>query len=135
REVASRGRRLRIAVVRLPHLSNSTDFEPLQREPDVQIVYADRPVACDALVFPGTKATVADLEFVRARGFDRAALEATEVVGLCGGLQMLGTEIRDGVESKGSAKGLGLFEAVTHFARAKKTVRVRGRQVDTGEPI
>jgi adenosylcobyric acid synthase len=135
RETPPRGGRLRIAVVQLPHLSNSTDFEPLQREPDVDLVYADHPVPCDALVFPGTKATLADLEFVRARGFDLAVREAREVVGICGGLQMLGEWIHDGVESGQSARGLGLFEAVTRFGRKKKTQRVRGRQTDTGEPI
>lgn len=135
RRSEARGDRLRIAVVRLPHLSNSTDFEPLQREPDVDLVYAERPVACDALIFPGTRETLADLAFVRARGFDRAMGDAPEVVGICGGLQMLGRRIVDGVEGRGDVDGLGLFDAVTRFSRAKRTVRVRGLQMGTGEAI
>lgn len=135
RRTPARGGRLRLAVVRLPHLANSTDFEPLQREPDVDLVYADRPVPCDALIFPGTRETLADLAFVRARGFDRAAQETPEVVGVCGGLQMLGRRIVDGVEGRGDVEGLGLFDAVTRFAASKRTVRVRGVQVATGEAI
>ncbi len=135
RRTRATGRRLRVAVVKLPHLSNSTDFEPLQREPDVDLVYAERPVEADVLIFPGTRATLSDLEFVRARGFDRAARECREVVGICGGLQMLGRGLRDGVESAGGAEGLGVFDCDTSFSRLKRTVRVRGTQLDTGEPI
>jgi adenosylcobyric acid synthase len=135
RTTAANGRRLRIAVVRLPHLSNSTDFEPLQREPDVDLVYASRPVPCDALIFPGTRATLADLAWARDRGFGQAARETAEVVGICGGMQMLGREIRDGVESGARDRGLGFFDCATTFARGKKTVRVRGRHAATGEPI
>ena len=135
RRSPARGDRLRIAVVRLPHLSNSTDFEPLQREPDVDLVYADRPTACDVLIFPGTRETLADLAFVRARGFDRALDAAPEVVGICGGLQMLGRRIVDGVEGRGDVEGLGFFDAVTRFARGKRTVRVQGTQVGTGEAL
>ena len=135
REVRVDGQRLRIAVVRLPHLSNSTDFEPLQREPDVELVYAERPIRSDALIFPGTKSTVADLRFVRARGFDAATRYAPEVVGICGGLQMLGRRLRDGVESDTGAEGIGLFDCTTSFVPRKKTIRVRGTQLDTGQAI
>ena len=135
RRSPERGRRLRVVVVRLPHLSNSTDFEPLQREPDVDLVYAERPTEGDVLIFPGTRETLADLAFVRARGFDRALDAAPEVVGICGGLQMLGRRIVDGVEAKGDVEGLGLFDAVTRFARAKRTLRVRGVQEGTGEVV
>ncbi|MFN3484267.1 MAG: cobyric acid synthase [Planctomycetota bacterium] len=135
REIRSPGPRLRVAVVRLPHLSNSTDFEPLQREPDVEVVYTDRPVPCDALVFPGTRATLADLSWARARGFDEAARRAPVVVGICGGLQILGRRIEDGVEAPGGAEGFGIFDAVTVFSPRKRTVRARGRHVQTGEPL
>jgi adenosylcobyric acid synthase len=135
REARASGRRLRVAVVRLPHLSNSTDFEPLQREPDVELVYADRPVPCDALIFPGTRATLADLAWARARGFEEAARRAPVVVGICGGLQILGHRIEDGVEASGRAEGFGIFDAVTVFSPRKRTVRARGRHVGTGEPL
>lgn len=121
---------VRIDVVRLPHLSNSTDFEPLEREPDVSLRYVERPAGTpDVLVFPGSKCAAEDLAFVRERGFDALARAAPLVVGICGGMQMLGRAILDphGVESgRRETPGLGLLEATTTIGRTKRSVRVEG---------
>jgi adenosylcobyric acid synthase len=115
-------RPLTVAVVRLPRIANFTDLDPFRVEPDVAVRYADRPEAisgADLVVLPGTKATLADLAWLRARGLDRALIRHAEaggaVVGLCGGFQMLGTRIDDphGVEGGGTADGLGLLPVAT----------------------
>ena len=82
------------------------------------------------MILPGTKATVADLAWLRARGFEaalRALLPSTTVLGICGGYQMLGRRIDDGVESAtGVVGGLGLLPAETHFEAGKVTRPRRG---------
>lgn len=128
---------LNLGLIRLPHIANFDDFEPLAEEPGVRVRLVDGPVAapgCDALVLPGSKSTVADLAWLQARGLDRAvsdfARRGGAVLGVCGGYQMLGDVVRDpaGVESEtAEAAGLGLLPGVTCFARAKRTVRVRAR--------
>jgi adenosylcobyric acid synthase len=135
--------RLDVAVVRLPHLANFDDVEPLAAEPGVRVRLVTRPaelVGADLVVLPGSKSTIADLSWLGARGLDRAVRLAaglgTPVLGLCGGYQMLGREVRDpdGVESSvPAAPGLGLLPVVTTFARVKATARVRVRvSADTG---
>jgi adenosylcobyric acid synthase len=127
---------LRIAVVRLPFISNSTDMDALAAEPDVDVRFVSSPVGLEgaaAIVLPGTKSTIADLAWLRERGLVqavRAAAEAgTPVVGICGGYQMLGRRILDPqrVESAaGAVDGLGLLDAETTFAARKRTVRIEG---------
>jgi len=127
---------VRIAVVRLPYLSNTTDFEALAAEPDVAVDYVREPRGlrgAAAIVLPGTKSTVADLAWLRRQGLDRtiaaAAATGVPVVGICGGFQMLGRRITDpgAVESPvPETAGLGLLEVETTFAGRKRTVRVSG---------
>jgi adenosylcobyric acid synthase len=127
---------LQIAVVRLPFISNYTDFDALADEPDVNVRYVMTPGELDgvaAIVLPGTKSTIADLAWLRESGLAAAVTEqaaaGTPVVGVCGGYQMLGRRIHDpdGVESDaGSVDGLGLLDAETTFAGDKRTVRVKG---------
>ena len=120
---AGDGRALRIAVVRLPRISNFTDVDALAAEPGVVLRYvttADDVAAADLAIVPGTRATIADLEWLRDRGIDRAlrlrASAARPVLGICGGFQMLGERIIDGVESAvGEADGLGLLPVRTTF--------------------
>ena len=129
-------RPLRIAVVRLPFLSNTTDFDALAAEPDVAVEYVDGPgglSGATAVVLPGTKATVADLAWLRERGIDAAlraaAATGVPVIGICGGYQMLGRRIMDpgAVESAApQTAGLGLLDVETTFAAAKRTVRASG---------
>ncbi|WP_278263903.1 cobyric acid synthase [Nocardia sp. AG03] len=96
---------LTVAAVRLPRISNSTDIEALACEPGVAVRWADGPdqlATADLVVVPGSKATVSDLEWLRAKGIDgvlRArAAAGRPVLGICGGYQMLGRRIVDGVE-------------------------------------
>jgi adenosylcobyric acid synthase len=128
---------LDVAAVRLPHIANFDDLEPLAAEPGVRVRLVSRPgelARADLVVLPGSKSTVADLAWLAARGLDRAVREAvaagTPVVGLCGGYQMLGRALHDpaGVESSvPTAAGLGLLPVVTTFAPVKVTARVRAR--------
>lgn len=128
-------RRLRIAVIHLPHISNFTDFDALASEPSVALQFINRAddVACaDVLIIPGTKRTIDDLQWLRQRGFDQAVIAHTQrglTVGICGGMQMLGHEIADpvGLESGGRAPGLGLLPLRTVLAKNKVTVRARGQ--------
>ena len=119
---------LDVAVVCFPRISNFTDIDALSLEPEVSVRYLSHPAALgdpDLLILPGTKATVADLAWLRARGFE-AALGAlrpsTTVLGICGGYQMLGGVIDDDVESgAGPVDGLGRLPATTRFEPHKIT--------------
>ena|SRR5438128_1716319 len=99
--------RLVVAVVRFPRLSNFTDFDPLCAEPGVEVLFTEWPQAlsrADLAVLPGTKATVADLAWLRSRGIDRVLEERARlgrpVLGICGGYQMLGRRVVDDVECR-----------------------------------
>ncbi len=120
-----------VAVVRFPRIANFTDLDPLSVETGVGVRFVDRPAALgrpDLVVLPGTKATVADLEWLRGRGLDRAiAGSGAPVLGICGGYQMMGRTIVDDVESgRGRVEGLGWLEAETLFEPAKVTRQRRG---------
>jgi adenosylcobyric acid synthase len=126
---------LDVAVVRLCWISNFTDFDALAAEPGVSLRYtrsaADLERA-DLVIVPGTKATVRDLEQLRADGLDRALARRAEagapLLGICGGYQMLGERIADSVESgEGEAAGLGLLPVATEFAEQKLLRRRQGR--------
>jgi adenosylcobyric acid synthase len=132
---------LQVAVVRLPFISNHTDFDALADEPDVNVRYATAPGELEgaaAVVLPGTKSTIADLGWLRTSGMAAAVLAkaaaGTPVIGVCGGYQMLGRRVHDpyGVESEaGSVDGLGLLDVETTFAGDKRTVRVEGALLGT----
>jgi adenosylcobyric acid synthase len=120
---------LRVAVVRLPRISNATDAEALACEPGVAVRYVTEPsrlADADLVVLPGSKSTVADLAWLRRTGLADAVLAHARagrpVLGICGGYQMLGRGIADphGVEG-GSAAGLGLLDLEVSFA-AEKTL-------------
>ncbi len=125
---------LQVAVVRLPRISNFTDVDALAAEPEVGVaVTADAAVlaSADLVVLPGTKATVDDLAWMRGRGLDAAltdrARRGAPVLGICGGYQMLGTVIADGVESGvAHAAGLGLLPVSTAMAPRKVLRTVTG---------
>src|SRR5439155_1615842 len=128
---------LEIAVVRLPRISNFDDFEPLAAEPGVRVRFArsaDELDGADLIVLPGTKSTVADLQWLIASGLGEAirgaAAAGRPVLGICGGYQILGRTVNDPdrVESTASSTpALGLLPVVTTFVPAKTTVRVRAR--------
>ncbi|MEE6176448.1 cobyric acid synthase [Mycobacterium sp. 050134] len=121
---------LRVAAVRLPRISNSTDVEALACEPGVLVRWVTDPADladADLIVLPGSKATVADLAWLHERGLaaaiTRHARADRPVLGICGGFQMLCRRIDDPVESgRGEVAGLGLLDADIAF-RAAKTLR------------
>ena len=130
-----RGDVLRVAVVRLGRISNFTDFDALAHEPGVWVSFTTSPaevLAADLAIIPGTKATVADLAGLRSRGLGRVFAERTRLalptLGVCGGYQMLGERIVDGIESgEGEVRGLGLLPVGTVFERDKLLGRPSGR--------
>jgi adenosylcobyric acid synthase len=117
-------------VLRFPRISNFTDLDALALEPGVSVRFVEEAGAlgdADLVVLPGSKSTVDDLVWLRARGFAPAlASTSAAVVGICGGYQMLGTEIDDDVESgAGRVDGLGLLDVRTRFDADKLTLRRR----------
>ncbi|MBR4905620.1 MAG: cobyric acid synthase [Clostridia bacterium] len=124
-----------IAVIRLPRLSNFTDFRALEAIDGVSVRYVQSVRALgtpDMIVLPGTKNTMADLLWLRQSGLEAKILRYAEdggtVFGVCGGFQMLGTELFDphGVEHGGSLRGMGLLPIETTFTEQKTRTRVSG---------
>lgn len=129
---------LDVAVIRLPHISNFTDFNVLERRQGVCLRYVERTELLgrpDLVILPGTKNTLADLRWLRQSGLEPAILRLSQeqqipVIGICGGYQMLGTWLRDpdGVEGTagGSMRGMGLLAAETVFAGQKTRTQMTG---------
>ena len=140
KKVTGKDNLVEIAVIKLPRISNFTDFEPLERSAIVRYVALGEPLGDpDAVIIPGTKNTVSDLEEMKRSGMDRQilALKNTPILGICGGYQILGREIIDcGIENTvGTVSGLGLLDAVTRFdLYEKRTLQVR-KKVTGGGPI
>ncbi len=127
-------RPLDIAVVRLPRISNFTDFSPLESHPALGVRYVERAGQLgepDLVVLPGTKNTMGDLAWMRQNGLEAAvkklAAAGTPVLGVCGGYQMLGTALDDpdGVEQGGRMDGMGLLPCATRFTGQKVRTRVQ----------
>lgn len=135
-------RPVEIAVIDLPHISNFTDFDALSAEPDVRVRIVRRLEdlqSPDAVVLPGSKNTLADLAYLRASGLAarvvQLAVAGTEIVGICGGFQMLGRRIVDPqcIESAaGGDDGLGLLDVQTTLAAEKTLVRARATHRPSG---
>jgi adenosylcobyric acid synthase len=131
---------LQVAVVRLPHISNYTDFDPLEQEPGVSLRYLDHRddlSGVDLLILPGTKNTIGDLLYLKETSLFRQiqdhAARRGPVAGICGGFQILGLEVRDPLGVEGpprSEAGLGLLPVVTTMAGEKTTTQVRARTPD-----
>lgn len=122
---------LRVAVVRLPRISNATDVEALACEPGVAVRFVTEPSRledADVIVLPGTKSTVDDLKWLRDRGLaDAIARSDKPVLGICGGYQMLGRRIVDDVESRrGEVAGLGVLDVDFDFTPDKTLARPTG---------
>lgn len=124
-----------VAVIRLPKISNFTDFIALEALEGVGVRYVDAAVRLgrpDLIIIPGTKATMADLRWLRTSGLEVAIRRATDagvpVLGICGGYQMLGLSVSDplGLEGGGEVEGLGLLPVRTTFAAGKRTIRSEG---------
>ena len=128
---------LDIAVIRLPRISNFTDFAPFERYANVSLRYVERVAdlhSPDMILIPGTKSTIADLKWLRQSGLEAAILKAasagTLIFGICGGYQMLGRRISDPdrVEAAGTTEiqGLGLLDMDTVFLGEKVQTQVAG---------
>ena len=124
------------AIIRLPHLSNFTDFMPLEQHPLLGVRYvsnAHELGAPDLILLPGTKNTVDDLLWLRQCGLETALLKlaakGTPVLGVCGGYQMLGQTLDDPTGSESgrqqTLRGLGLLPTRTVFSEQKRRVQVK----------
>lgn len=125
-----------IAVIRLPHISNFTDFAPLEQFPQASVRYvghASELGSPDLVILPGTKNTMGDLQWLRESGMEAVILRYTSrgglILGVCGGYQMLGKEIDDPeeVEHGGTMRGMGLLPLRTVFATEKTCTRTTGQ--------
>ena len=133
---AAEGVALRAIVPVLPHISNHTDFDPLRLHPQVSLRYVapGEPVPpADLVLLPGSKNVRADLEWLRAHGWQEALLRhlryGGKVIGICGGFQMLGHEVRDarGIEGPpGVSRGLGLLDVTTDLEADKQLRNTTG---------
>ena len=129
-----------IAVVRLPHIANFDDFDPLRYEPGVQVRFVAQASEFgdpDLIIIPGSKTTVLDLDWLREHGLSECILKSRRngkgVIGICAGYQMLGTTLLDpdGVESPNpETRGLGLLPSTTTFLKEKATHQTTGRVVE-----
>jgi len=128
---------LDIVVIRLPLISNFDDFDPFRTDPGVRVRYATQVSDIgqpQAIILPGTKSTMADLTWLRERGFERVLREHVQrggsLVGICGGYQMLGQKICDPEHiesSKDHIEGLGLLPVETFFLPEKATYQVHAQ--------
>jgi adenosylcobyric acid synthase len=122
-----------VCIIRLPRISNYDDFDPLEQSCNVRYVAsADEIGEPDLIILPGTKSTMADIDFLRQSGLAKAisarAGAGTPVIGICGGYQMLGKTIHDaGHAESGShqCRGLGLLDVETVFEPIKTTRQVK----------
>ena len=124
----------RIAVIAWPRISNLDEFQPLKNLPGVRLQWVRSPAdgaGADVIVLPGSKATAADLAWLRGQGLDRWVAEHAarggRVLGVCGGLQVLGEALIDTEGIDGNAPGLGLLPLVTTFERDKTVRRTEAR--------
>lgn len=124
-----------IAIIRLPHISNFTDFDALSIEPDVSVRYVETVTEFktpDLVIIPGTKNTLGDLEYLKKSGLYNKIREYEvngKIIGICGGYQMLGKVLEDpyGVETTlESMEGLDILPIKTVFEEKKITTRVNG---------
>lgn len=131
-----------VAVINLPHISNFTDFDPLEDEPDVQLRYVGKGSKLgnpDMIIIPGSKNTINDLAYLEKSGLADRIREHEKrgipVVGICGGFQILGRELHDPLHTESdidSMKGLGLLNVVTTFDPDKITTQVQAEVIGTG---
>ena len=135
------GSGINIVIIKLPHISNFTDFACLEQEKEVFIEYtteSDKIKRADCIIIPGTKSTLSDLEFLCNRGLAniirKKAKDGAHIIGICGGYQMLGKKIFDAQKVESEKKvigGLSLLNVETEFSKEKKTFQVEGVNVKT----
>jgi adenosylcobyric acid synthase len=131
-----------VVVIRLPHIANFDDFDPLRAEPGVSVRYVSSVQALarpDAVILPGTKSTIADLLWLHSQGLAKALVQlagqGVAVAGICGGYQMLGCVIHDPERLESSrmkAQGLGLLPVETRFSNRKATYQAQAHVLPDG---
>ncbi|MTT53945.1 cobyric acid synthase [Alcanivorax sp. VBW004] len=136
---------LNVVVPLLPRMSNHNDFDPLRLHPQVNLRFVKMGEpwpAADLVILPGSKATRADLAFLREQGWDkqieRHLRYGGKVLGICGGFQMLGERIDDpqGLESDpGSSQGLGWLAMSTELIAGKQLANTSGKLLASGSPV
>ena len=131
----NRAAALNITVIRFPHISNFTDFNPLERIESVNLNYITKVSEFgnpDLVILPGTKNTIGDLKWLRQSGLEAMIKKyynvGGNILGICGGFQMMGQELDDpfGIEEMGTVQGIGLFPMRTIMEREKVCTRVNG---------
>lgn len=137
---------LTVRIPRMPHSAVPEEFNAIAAEPDVDLAFVDRAEDLgipDMVVLPGSEASIPDMTFMRETGMDLAVRRAAEggslIFGICGGFQMMGTEMLDPEGLEGGApraSGLGIFDLVTTFTREKidEPVRATGATAGFLEP-
>lgn len=135
---------INIAAVKLPHISNFTDFDPLEKEPDVRLSYVsdvNQLNTPDVIIIPGTKNTIKDLKWLKESGFANKIISVINrrllaaLIGICGGYQMLGRKICDphSIESnKKEIDGLGILPIATFFEQEKILNQVKAEEISSG---
>lgn len=147
-DVQNENKPIHVVVIKLPHISNFTDFNPISRFSFVSLQYVDRAgqlerAVCgtvgaenkgvDLIILPGSKNTIQDMKWLRESGMEAAILKqaakGSRIMGICGGYQMLGEKILDvsGVEGGGEIRGMGLLPVTTMFRKKKLRSRITGR--------
>ena len=133
-------KKINIAIIKLPHISNFTDFNPLSRRKEIVMKYISTPKEmedADLVIIPGTKNTLYDLRWLKNMGFTHTNLAKKNIIGICGGFQMLGNELIDeyGVEEGGTEEGLKLLNFSTIFAKEKTTRQTETEIINTPDFI
>ena len=133
--------RMKISVIRLPRMANFTDIDPLCTE-DVTVRFVTEPDELEdtgAIIIPGTKNTVSDLEWMKRKGLDKAVISMkgkVPILGICGGYRMMGTSLEDtDYGHPGTFEGLGLFDNVTRREEIRKAVLCEGVFLVNNEPV
>ena len=136
---------IEIGIVNLPHISNFTDLEPFIAEPDVYLRVISSPDELgdpDVLILPGSKNVIGDLQSLLVSGMakeiQKKAESGCEIIGICGGYQMLGKIIADphGIESQqATVPGLSLIDMQTFLAPDKTLTRKKGIHIPSGQPV
>lgn len=144
RKNGQKGNMINIDVVRLPHISNFTDFDVLEKEPDVVLRYirtSHELNSPDIIIIPGTKNTISDLKYLRDSGIADKIVSIinsrtqTMLVGICGGYQILGTKIYDPHSHESSCKkieGLGLLPVETYLRKEKVLTQLKAKELVSG---
>ena len=130
--------KLKVGVIKLPHISNFTDYEPLVADEEIELTFvqnASELASCDAIILPGSKRVVDDLEWINKNGFSKYIKQTKKtVIGICGGYEMMFKNILDAdmVESSNKkTKALGIFKGSVEFRKKKIVKKGKYKVFDT----